>query len=79
MREVMEDKAVLRSALNERKMTQKVLGERIGMSQSSLAQNLTRERMSVDMFTRMLDGMDYSVAVIDRRSGKVCWIVDNAK
>lgn len=76
---VLEDKDILRSAIRERNTTQKELGSKIGMSQTALSGNLTRDRMSLDNFKRMLNALDYDVAVIDRETGEVRWVVDPTK
>ena len=72
-----EDKAILKEAMAARGITQKALGERIGMLQTSLSANLRRDRMSLDMFVKLLGGMGYDVAVVDRKDGSVRWIVEN--
>ena len=72
-----EDKAILKAAITESGMTQKALGERIGMTQTAVSGNMTRDRMSLDMFTKLLNGMGYDVAVVSREDGMVRWIVRN--
>ena len=72
-----EDKAILKEAMAARGITQKVLGERIGMIQTAVSANLKRDRMSLDMFVKLLGGMGYDVAVVDREDGTVRWIVEN--
>ena len=46
------------------------------MLQSSLSMNISREHISLDMFGRILNGMGYAVAVIDKDDGGVRWVVD---
>lgn len=73
---ILEDKAILKEAMRERGMTQQKLGERIGMIQTAVSANLKRDRMSLDMFSRLLGGMGYAVAVVDKETGSVRWVVD---
>ena len=75
----MEDKAILREAMAERSVSQKELGDRIGMGQTAVSANVRRDRMSLDMFSRLLNGMGYDVAVVDRESGEIRWVVDPQK
>lgn len=73
---ILEDKAILKEAMQERGLTQKMLGDRIGMIQTAVSANLKRDRMSLDMFGKLLNGMGYAVAVVDKQTGDVRWIVD---
>lgn len=71
----MKDKTILREAMQRSGLTQAKLGERIGMKQNALSANMTRDRMSLDNFRKVLGGMDYDVAVVDRKTNEVVWIV----
>ena len=73
---VMEDKAILKAAIRERGVRQKDLAERMGIQPSSLSMNMTRDRMGLDNFKEILDELGYDVAVIDRGSGEVKWVID---
>ena len=72
-------KEVMREAISENGITQKELAEKIGMSQSSLTQGLAREHISLEMFCRIIDGLGYAVAVVDKQKGHVRWIVEENK
>ena len=71
----MEDKRILMEAMHRRGLTQTRLGERIGMKQNALSANMTRDRMGLDNFRKILNGMGYDVAVVDQRTKEVLWIV----
>ena len=76
---LMNGKAIMREAMAERGVTQKELGARIGMLQTSISASLVRERVSLEMFSRLMNGMGYAVAVVDKQSGDVRWVVDENK
>lgn len=76
---ILNGKEILKEAAKESGTTQKELGERIGMSQTSVSAGLARERVSLEMFSRLLSGMGYAVAVIDKKDGNVRWVVDTDK
>ncbi len=76
---ILNGKEILKEATKESGTTQKELGERIGMSQTSVSAGLARERVSLEMFSRLLSGMGYAVAVIDKENGAVRWVVDTEK
>ena len=75
----MNDKEILKTARAERGVTQVVLADRLGMLQTALSANMMRQRMSLGMFTKILDAMDYDVVVVDRKSGKETWKVEVEK
>jgi len=75
----MEDKKILKAAIAERGITQKVLAERLGCAQNSLSMNITRDRMSLDVFVDVLDALGYDVVVADRKTGKKKWTVTKEK
>lgn len=74
--EVMSAKGIIRKAIKERGVKQYELAERLGMLQSSLSMGISREHIGLDLFSRILNGVGYSVAVIDNESGEVKWVVD---
>lgn len=76
---IMRDKDILKAAIAERGTSQVKLAKVIGIRQNALSASINRERMSMDSFTRILDELGYAVAVVDKRSGEVCWIVDSEK
>ena len=76
---IMNDKDILREAMAERGMTQVKLGEKLGMLQTAVSAGMKRDRISVEMFNRLLNGMGYAVAVIDKKDGHVRWVVDPGK
>lgn len=69
------DKEILKTALAERGLTQGQLGERIGMIQTAVSGNMNRGRMSLGMFRKLLEAMDYDVCVVDRETGEIKWTV----
>ena len=73
---VLDDKSILRAAMMERSVTQVALSEKLGISQSTLSGNMTRNRMGLDNFKKILDAMDYDVYVVDRRNKEAKWAVD---
>ena len=73
---MMIGKDIIRTAIKERGVKQRDLAEQLGMLQSSLSMNISREHISLDMFGRILNGMGYAVAVIDKDDGGVRWVVD---
>lgn len=74
---ILKDKEILRTAMSERGMTQVKLAERIGIGQNAVSATINRDRMSLDGFKRILNAMGYAVAVIDKQSGDVKWVVDS--
>lgn len=74
--EVLRDSMILRRAIEEKGITQTKLAARIGIKQNALSANICRDRMSLDNFKRILNALGYDVAVVDRESGDVRWIVD---
>ena len=69
----LNDRAILRNALRGRQMTQLTLSDRMNMKQSALSQNMTRPRMSLGMFAKILDALNYDVLIVDRESGEAAW------
>lgn len=72
---VMEEGEILKASIKERSITQVELADRLGIRQSSLSGNINRRRMSLEVFSEILNAMDYDVAVVDRETGEVVWKV----
>lgn len=70
------DKEIMKEALAESGYTQKLLAEKLGMSQTGISGSMNRGRTSLPVFCKLLDVMGYDVAVVDRKDGTVRWIVD---
>ena len=73
---VMEEGEILKASVKERKITQVELADRLGIRQSSLSGNINRRRMSLEVFSTILNAMGYDVAVVDRETGEVKWKVE---
>lgn len=69
----LNERVILRNALRGRQMTQLTLSERMNMKQSALSQNMARPRMSLGMFAKILDALNYDVVIVDRMSGEASW------
>lgn len=67
------DKAILKKAQRTRNMTQMELAEALGMKQNSLSGSMCRSRMSLGVFAKILDALDYDVVIADRETGNVMW------
>lgn len=67
------DKDILKRAQRTRNATQAMMCERLGMSSSALSQNMHRPKMSLGMFSKILDALDYDVVIADRETGNVLW------
>ena len=70
------DRDILKAALKKRNMTQVMLSERLGMKGSALSQNMSRQKMSLGMFTKILSAMDYDVVIRDRTTGEIVFQLD---
>lgn len=73
---VMTHRGIMQNARQRRKLTQEALANRMDMKRNSLCQNLSRPRISLEMFVRILDAMDYDVVIVDRTTGEITWKVD---
>ena len=73
---VLNEKDILRAAMRHRSTTQGAVAQKLGMSQNALSQNMTRERISMDKFKKILDAMDYDIYIVDRNTGNSEWCVD---
>lgn len=67
------DKEILKKALRNRNATQIMVAEQLGMKRNSLCQNMSRPRMSLGMFSKILDALDYDVVITDRETGDAVW------
>lgn len=76
---VLGSKEIMRRAKEESGTTQKALAEKLGMLQTSVSAGFAREHISLELFSKYMDGMGYAVAVIGKRDGDVRWVVDPEK
>ena len=67
------DKEILKLAQRKRQITQAKLAETLGIKQNAMSGNMNRARMSLGMFSKILDTLGYDVVVIDRESGEPEW------
>lgn len=70
---IREDRDILKLAQKDRKVTQGTIADALGMKRNSLCQNMSRPRMSLGMFSKILDALDYDVVVVDRSTGEQKW------
>lgn len=73
---LLEDKDILRAALRRRHMTQTDISDKLGIVRSAVSMNMTRDRMGLDNFVKMLDVMEYDVYIVDRKTGEAEWCID---
>lgn len=73
---VLRDRDILRAAMTKRNTTQKVVAEKMGIAQTALSGNMSRDRISMDKFKAILDAMDYDIYIVDRNTGETEWCVD---
>ena len=73
-----QDKALLKLAKTIRGMTLDAMSVKLGMKGSALSQNMSRDRMSLGIFGRILDVLGYDVVIVDRETGEECWKLDVA-
>ena len=66
---------IIRNAMIDRGMLQIDLADKLGVLQSSVSGNINRKRMSLDVFSKMLDAMNFDIGVVDRETGEVMWKV----
>ena len=74
--ESMNENKVMKASMKARCITQKELAEKLGTTQNNLSGNMNRVRTSMDVFKGVLNALDYDVAVIDRRTGEIVWVVE---
>lgn len=67
------DRDIMKTALKVRKVTQDVVAEKLGIKRNALSQGINRSRMSLYMFSRVLNALDYDVVVVDRNNGEPMW------
>ena len=67
------DRDIIKVARKARGMTQDVIAGRLGIKQNALSQGVNRSRMSLWMFSRVLNVLGYDVVVVDRDTGEPMW------
>ena len=67
------DKDILKLAQRSRKVTQEVIANALDMKRNSLCQNMSRPRMSLGMFAKILDVLDYDVVIVNRETEEPEW------
>lgn len=67
------DRDIIKVARKARGMTQDVIAGRLGVKQNALSQGVNRSRMSLWMFSRVLNVLGYDVVVVDRDTGEPMW------
>lgn len=74
----MNEKEIIRAAMNAGSITQKELAESIGLSgQQAIGNMLARKNsMRLDNFVKMLDAMGYAVVVKKKIGASEEWKVD---
>lgn len=75
--QVMDEGSIIKAAMKERRLIQIDLADKLGIKQSSLSGNINRRRISMEVFSTILNAMDYDVAVVDRETGEVMWKVSD--
>lgn len=70
---VRADREILKLAQKKRNMTQEMIANSLNMKRNSLCQNMSRQRMSLGMFAKILDAMDYDVMIVNRETGVADW------
>ena len=76
MAKVMTDRDIMKGAMHERKTFQKDLAEKMGVNQSTISTNMRRDKIGLNVFVKLLEALDYDVAVVDRKTGEVKWTVE---
>lgn len=67
------ERDIMKRAQKKRGVTQDVVAERLGIKRNSLCQNMNRSRMSLNVFTGVLDALDYDIVIVDRNTGEAEW------
>ena len=67
------DKDILKLAQKSRHVTQDTIANALKMKRNSLCQNMSRPRMSLGMFAKILDALDYDVTIVNRETGEAEW------
>jgi len=73
---ILRDRDILRAAMMKRHTTQAAVAKKMGVLANSLSQNMTRSRISMDNFKKILDAMDYDIYIVDRNTREAEWCVD---
>lgn len=75
----MEDKQILKEALQASGMRQVDVAQVFGVNKATVSTNLRRDNMSVDTFVKYLNAMGFVVMVGKEESGKFepMWKVEN--
>lgn len=69
------DREILKQAQKSRHINQADLANAIGVRQSTMSGHMNRTRMSLGMFAKILDALDYDVVVVNRETGDAEWQV----
>lgn len=67
------DRDIIKVARKARGTTQDVIAGKLGIKQNALSQGVNRSRMSLLMFSRVLNALDYDIVVVDRNTGEPMW------
>ena len=67
------DRDIMKVAFKSRSVIQDVVAEKLGIKRNALSQGINRSRMSLSMFSRVLNALDYDVVVVDRSTGEPMW------
>ena len=76
---IMRENDILSAARSCKGMTQAAIGKKLNMLQNAVSMNMSRKRISLEMFARLLDAMGYDVVVVDRDDGSAKWKVEVEK
>ena len=69
------EKKILSMAMTERGMKQYEVAEVLGIKPPSLSGSMNRTNIGLNVFAKILDVLDYDIAIIDRRTGEAVWQV----
>ena len=67
------DKDILKSAQKSRHVTQDMIAEKLNVKRNALCQSMNRPRMSLGMFAKILDALDYDVVIVNRETDEPEW------
>lgn len=67
--------SIMRKAMKRRGLTQRELADTMGTTQTAVSGNMTRYKIGLDTFSRIMAAMEYDVVVIDRKTGQAEWKV----
>ncbi len=67
------NKDILKLAQKSRHVTQDVIAEKLNVKRNALNQCMNRSRMSLDVFAKVLDALDYDVVIVNRETGEEKW------